>query len=304
MRPDATLLSLVKAELQDMLKMLPLNEPAQDERETLRTALEAIKDSLVLPEVHREEKGERALDSAEIRKTAQLLSEVPVIKLPETSREGMDKNALPAELAERIAEAMQHKLSVLPAETAPDYTSLVRQASEELAQAGDMPPDSAVRAVLNALSGSRLPSGITSQGEMPAVRFAFRDWTIFATRYPESTQASRSGLEIFRQLGADAYMKYHNGIYGTGHNEGRLTGDDIKKAADAAGAQEVSTGENELADRIIEANDSLAEMLGLTGTPGIIVMPSDNATAANTTVLPGVVNEEVMQRAIELAKAK
>ncbi|MEN4669018.1 conjugative transfer relaxase/helicase TraI domain-containing protein [Pantoea agglomerans] len=168
MRPDATLLSLVKAELQDMLKMLPLNEPAQDERETLRTALEAIKDSLVLPEVHREEKGERALDSAEIRKTAQLLSELPVIKLPETSREGMDKNTLPAELAERIAEAMQHKLSVLPAETAPDYTSLVRQASEELAQAGDMPPDSAVRAVLNALSGSRLPSGITSQGEMPA----------------------------------------------------------------------------------------------------------------------------------------
>ena len=168
MRPDATLLSLVKAELQDMLKMLPLNEPAQDERDILRTALEAIKDSLVLPEVHREEKGERALDSAEIRKTAQLLSEVPVIKLPETSREGMDKKTLPAELAERIAEAIQHKLSVLPAETPPDYSSLVRQASEALAQSGDMPSDAAVRAVLSALSGSPLPSGITSQGEMPA----------------------------------------------------------------------------------------------------------------------------------------
>jgi protein-disulfide isomerase len=140
--------------------------------------------------------------------------------------------------------------------------------------------------------------------ENPDVRFAFRDWTIFATRYPESTQASRSGLQIFRKLGADAYMKYHNGIYGTGHNEGRLTGDDIKKAANAAGAQEVSTGENELADRIIEANDSLAEMLGLTGTPGIIVMPSESATAANTTVLPGVVSEAVMQSAIERARGK
>ncbi|WP_313678784.1 DsbA family protein [Pantoea vagans] len=136
------------------------------------------------------------------------------------------------------------------------------------------------------------------------VRFAFRDWTIFATRYPESAQASRSGLEIFRKLGADAYMKYHNGIYGTGHNEGRLTSNDIKKAASAVGAQQVITQESGLADRIIEANDSLAEMLGLTGTPGIIVMPSENATAANTTVLPGVVNEEVMQRAIELAKTK
>ncbi|WP_148709237.1 DsbA family protein [Pantoea agglomerans] len=57
------------------------------------------------------------------------------------------------------------------------------------------------------------------------VRFVFRDWT----RYPESTKSSRRGLEIFRKLGTDAYMKYQKSIYSTGHNEGRLTGDDIKK---------------------------------------------------------------------------
>ncbi|TDY75736.1 UNVERIFIED_ORG: protein-disulfide isomerase, partial [Pantoea allii] len=138
----------------------------------------------------------------------------------------------------------------------------------------------------------------------PDVRFAFRDWTIFATRFPESAQASRRGLEIFRQLGADAYMKYHNGIYGTGHNEGKLTGDDIQIAAAAAGAHETRTEENALSDRVVEGNDSLAEILGLTGTPGIIVMPAENPTAANTTVLPGVVSEEVMQRAIARANAK
>ncbi|MGC0802851.1 hypothetical protein WKH50_23310 [Pantoea agglomerans] len=43
-------------------------------------------------------------------------------------------------------------------------------------------------------------------------------------------------------------------------------------------------------------------MLGLTGTPGIIVMPAENATPDNTTVIPGVVSEQVMQQAIARAE--
>lgn len=57
-----------------------------------------------------------------------------------------------------------------------------------------------------------------------------------------------------------------------------------------------------LSDRLIEGNDTLAEMLSLTGTPGIIIMPAENATVENTTVLPGVVSEEVMKKAIERAR--
>ncbi|MGC0947136.1 hypothetical protein WKH55_22185 [Pantoea agglomerans] len=40
----------------------------------------------------------------------------------------------------------------------------------------------------------------------------------------------------------------------------------------------------------------------MTGTPGIIVMPAENATADNTTVIPGVVSEQVMQQAIARAE--
>ncbi|MDQ0627609.1 protein-disulfide isomerase [Pantoea agglomerans] len=111
------------------------------------------------------------------------------------------------------------------------------------------------------------------------VRFAFRDWTIFAARFPESAQASRSGLSIYRKHGADAYMTFHNGIYRTGHNEGKLTAEDIEKAVIAAGAGKASDDSNAASDQIIENNADLAEMLGLTGTPGIIVMPAENATA-------------------------
>ncbi|WP_428846703.1 hypothetical protein [Pantoea dispersa] len=89
-------------------------------------------------------------------------------------------------------------------------------------------------------------------------------------------------------------MAFHNGIYRTGHNEGKLTAEDIEKVAMAADAGTASGDDSAASDRLIENNDALAEMLGLTGTPGIIV----NATADNTTVIPGVVSEDVLQQAI------
>lgn len=135
----------------------------------------------------------------------------------------------------------------------------------------------------------------------PDVRFAFRDWTIFAGRYPESTQASRRGLDIWKQKGAEAYMTYHNGIYRTGHNEGKLTPADIEQVATAAGGGAENIATRTPSDSLIEGNNTLAELLGLTGTPGIIVMPAENATADNTTVIPGVVSAQVMQQAIDNA---
>ncbi|WP_233600749.1 thioredoxin domain-containing protein [Pantoea agglomerans] len=133
------------------------------------------------------------------------------------------------------------------------------------------------------------------------VRFAFRDWTIFAARYPESAQASRRDLSIYRKQGANAYIAFHNGIYRTGHNEGKLTAEDIEKTAAATGADLASDDDNAVSGHITENNAVLAEMLGLTGTPGIIVMPAENATADNTTVIPGMVSGEEMQQAIARA---
>ncbi|MGC1018961.1 thioredoxin domain-containing protein [Pantoea agglomerans] len=134
------------------------------------------------------------------------------------------------------------------------------------------------------------------------VRFVFRDWTIFAARYPESEQASRRGLSIYRKQGADTYMAFHSGIYRTGHNEGKLTAEDIEKVAAAVGAGAASDEDRTVSDHVTENNAALAEMLGLTGTPGIIVMPAENATPDNTTVIPGVVSEQVMLQAIGRAE--
>lgn len=110
------------------------------------------------------------------------------------------------------------------------------------------------------------------ENEMTAnagVRFAFRDWTTFAARYSESAQASRRGLSIYRKQGADAYIAFHNGIYRTGHNEGKLTAEDIEKTAAATGADLASDDDNAVSGHITENNAVLAEMLGLPCRPQV-----------------------------------
>jgi hypothetical protein len=66
--------------------------------------------------------------------------------------------------------------------------------------------------------------------------------------------------------------------------------------ATTAGEVASSGEDNAASDGMIENNEALAEMLGLTGTQGIIGMLAENATAQNTMVIPGVVSGEVVRR--------
>jgi hypothetical protein len=44
-----------------------------------------------------------------------------------------------------------------------------------------------------------------------------------------------SRLTVWQKKGPQAYVTYHNAIYATGHNEGKLTAEDIHGAASKAG---------------------------------------------------------------------
>lgn len=72
--------------------------------------------------------------------------------------------------------------------------------------------------------------------------------------------------------------------------------------ATTAGEVASSGDDNAASDGMIENNEALAEMLGLTGTQGIIGMLAENATAQSTMVIPGVVSGEVVQQAIARAE--
>ena len=132
----------------------------------------------------------------------------------------------------------------------------------------------------------------------PDVRYLFKEWPIFGGRWEASLQAAHQGLTVWQKKGPQAYVTYHNAIYATGHNEGNLTADDIHGAALKAGLATPAPGEH---TATLEKNSNLAEVLGLTGTPGIIVMPVSGATMDNITVFPEAVTVERLQAAIRKA---
>lgn len=147
---------------------------------------------------------------------------------------------------------------------------------------------------------SRLAPGLEQvMKSRPDVRFIFKEWPIFASKWEASSSAAQRGINVWKQKGAEGYLKYHNGIYHTGHNEGELTTADIDAAASAAGVTELKPVDY---TAVLEKNDALAQKLGLTGTPGLIVMPVQNATPEKITVFAGLASPQQLLVAIDKAQ--
>lgn len=132
----------------------------------------------------------------------------------------------------------------------------------------------------------------------PQVRYVFKEWPIFAQRWEPSLIAAKTGLQLWQEKGADAYLAYHNALYATGHDEGKLTQADITRAVGQAGKLK---GTNDSMLEVLSRTDSLAQSLGLRGTPAMIVMPTKGATADNVSVIPGGANQASLQAAIDKA---
>lgn len=132
----------------------------------------------------------------------------------------------------------------------------------------------------------------------PQTRFAFKEWPIFGGRWESSLEAAKTGLQIYQQKGADAYLTYHNGIYATGHNEGKLTTADIQQQAKKAGFDAKKATDVE---PVLQSINDLAQEIGLSGTPGVIVMPTTGATEASITVFPGLADKASLEAAIKKA---
>ena len=132
----------------------------------------------------------------------------------------------------------------------------------------------------------------------PQTRFAFKEWPIFGGRWESSLEAAKTRLQIYQQKGADAYLAYHNGIYATGHNEGKLTTADIQQQAKKAGFDAKKAADVE---PVLQSINDLAQEIGLSGTPGVIVMPTTGATEASITVFPGLADKASLEAAIKKA---
>lgn len=130
------------------------------------------------------------------------------------------------------------------------------------------------------------------------MRFVFKEFPIFGQRWPESVSAAKTGLQVWQQKGADAYLKYHNAIYATGHNEGKLTDADISAAAKAV---KFDTGNAADVQGTLDGIYTLARQLGFGGTPALVVLPSVGASVDNISVIPGFTQAADLQKAIDKA---
>ncbi|MGV3001000.1 DsbA family protein [Vibrio sp.] len=130
----------------------------------------------------------------------------------------------------------------------------------------------------------RISSTIESlQKQYPDVRFIFKETPIFGNRWEPSKYAAQMGLEVFSQKGSKAYEQYHNGIYASGLNEGKLTKAVVETQAKNAG---VSLDKFKPTESY-QKNLQLFSQLGFKGTPALIVMPTDGATSDNIYVING-----------------
>lgn len=132
----------------------------------------------------------------------------------------------------------------------------------------------------------------------PDVRYVFKEFPIFGTNWPASNRAAEMGLAIWKTQGAQAYMKYHDGLYATGHNEGKLTDGDIAQVMQSNSI--AVPAPSIIADMaaVIRGNQELATKLGIQGTPMFIVMPTQGVSKDTLTVVPGLISEDVLTAAI------
>ena len=111
--------------------------------------------------------------------------------------------------------------------------------------------------------------------------------------------AALYGIGVWKAKDAAGYLTYHNGIYHTGHIEGDLTTEDIRAAAHAAGEDALNAVGHA---PVLEKNDALAQALGLTGTPGLIVMPVESTSPETITVFAGLASPEQILAALDKAQ--
>ncbi len=130
----------------------------------------------------------------------------------------------------------------------------------------------------------------------PQVRFVFKEWPIFGSRWPESMQAAKVGMQIYNEKGSLAYLKYHNTLFSLGHNEGKLTSSDIGRIENFMNFSYKRSFNPVPALKNI---NNLAQKIGFEGTPALIVIPSKNAKPSNTTIFAGMPETEQLKNAIE-----
>lgn len=134
-----------------------------------------------------------------------------------------------------------------------------------------------------------LPAMMAVMEENPSVRFVFKELPILG---PASTFAARAALAADRQ---GKYIPFHNALMDM---RGQLTPERVMSTATALGI-DLQRLQQDMQDPVIEtylrANLQLAQKLGVTGTPAMLI---------GDQFVPGAVSKETLVQMIETARAE
>jgi protein-disulfide isomerase len=127
--------------------------------------------------------------------------------------------------------------------------------------------------------------------EDPKVRLLYRDWPIFGGA---STEAARAAIAAEFQ---GKHAAFNDALMTT---QGKLDSAAIRSAANRAGVdwtrlQKDLTARRQEIDAVLGRSDRYARMLGLTGTPGLLIGPY---------LLPGAVGVAELRKVVAAVRAK
>ncbi|MDJ1452177.1 DsbA family protein [Enterobacter hormaechei] len=139
------------------------------------------------------------------------------------------------------------------------------------------------------------------------VKFFFKEFPIFAGSKPVSAMGAATGLHVYQNFGAEAYRKYHNNLMAVAHtfmtSQRKFELTDFNTVVEKSGFNStLSDREKHRYENVISGNMQLGEALGITGTPGFIIMNMKKPNAATTTFIPGAMDAATLQGAIEKAR--
>lgn len=147
----------------------------------------------------------------------------------------------------------------------------------------------------------------TVMNQSQGVKFFFKEFPIFAGTKPVSAMGAATGLHVYQTFSPDAYRKYHNNIMASAHTfattQRNFQMDDFNLVVEKSGFNSTfSDKEKARYESVISSNMQLGEALGVTGTPGFIIMNMKKPTAESTSFIPGAADAATLQEAISKAR--
>ncbi|PSV00598.1 DsbA family protein [Photobacterium kishitanii] len=136
----------------------------------------------------------------------------------------------------------------------------------------------------------------------PDVKFVYKETPIFSSQWGTSGYAADVGNWVFATKGSDAYSKYHEGVFNTGKNEGRLQLSDVDAVAQTVGMTKAELAK--MPKGSYSDTFGLFGALGLQGTPAVIVMPTDNVKSVDDISVIRGFNPKAVESAIAKLKTE